>query len=93
MGLIEGRTYFFRTPSLKSQTNHKQKSHMQEAQKPQITEKLLKYDTKSKITKITKKSQKKSCNFKITKDTFAKLRSDLPLGSTCFFAFKLIAAS
>ena len=32
---------------------------MQEAQKQQITEKLLKYDTKSKIIKITKKSQKK----------------------------------
>ena len=47
MGLLEGRTYFFRTPSLKSQTNQKQKSHMQEAQKPQITEKLLKYDAKS----------------------------------------------
>ena len=79
---------FFRTPPSKSQKNHIQKSQnhkkitYRKHQKSQITENVLKNDTTKslKCTKIAKKSQKKSCDFKITKITYAILRSDLPLG-------------
>ena len=58
---------FFRTPPLKSQKNHilKSQNHKKitsrKHQKSQITEKLLKNQTKKslEITKITKKLQKK----------------------------------
>ena len=60
-------------------------------QKSQITEKLLKNHTKKslKITRIITKSQNKSCDFKITKITYAILRNDLPLAKTPLTAFHL----
>ena len=78
---------FFRTPPLKSQKNHIQnhkitrKITCRKHQKSQITDKLLKNHTKNslEITRITKITERKSCDFKITKITYAVLRSDLPL--------------
>ena len=87
---------FFHTPSLKPQKitykNHKKITYRKH-QKSQITEKLLKNHIKKSLesTKITKKSQKKSCDFKITEIMYTFLRSDLPLGYSSMdttFAYK-----
>ena len=75
---------------MKSQKNHIQnhkitrKITYRKHQISLITEKLLKNHTKksTEITKITKNHREKSCDFKITKITYAILRSDLPLGFT-----------
>ena len=53
-------------------------------QKSQITEKLLKNHTKTSL-ESQKITEKKSCDFKITKITYATLRSDLPLGKCQHF--------
>ena len=93
--------FFFRTPSLKSRKNHMQKSQNHR----KITYKSIKNHKSSKnYWKITRKThwksqksqknhRKKSCDSKITKITYAILRSDLPIAFYLLDAVKLMCGT